>query len=214
MSIAKAGRPVGKNRTTAKQKLIKAGIELLKKKKLNEISIRDIAFEAGVNSSMIYHYFKSQEGFFEAVIIEMYSPVLKALKEYQHKQMPADEEALFFHMRNITRLLMINPWLPKLVASGLIAPDSPFRKFFATKIAGPIKKEMAKIINIKKNDNTIRDDLDTTLLIISAISLTAMPHLCSDIIEIFNEKPIDDNFYVTLQNHNFQVLSKGIKNEK
>jgi AcrR family transcriptional regulator len=64
--------------TTSKRKLLKAARLLFSEKGFNGVSTHDIATTAGINHSLIFHYFKNKEGLWVAVKEDIE-------REYLHK---------------------------------------------------------------------------------------------------------------------------------
>ncbi len=62
-----------------KEQLLSAGIALLAKKSPSEISMDDIAAEAGVTKPMVYYYFGSKTGFYEHLVEHVTSSLREML---------------------------------------------------------------------------------------------------------------------------------------
>ena len=52
---------------TIRDKLLRAGIELLSRKTFSKISMDQVAESSGVSKPMIYYYFKNKEGYYKAL---------------------------------------------------------------------------------------------------------------------------------------------------
>lgn len=63
------------------KKMIQAGIELLKKQGVSNLSVRDIANEAGANLGMFAYYFRTKEQFILRALNEIYSGFLLDLRK-------------------------------------------------------------------------------------------------------------------------------------
>ena len=68
--IEKSGDDM-KNETGKREKLIMSAIGLFAEYGYDKVSIRQIAADAGANSSMISYYFGSKQGLYEAILREL-----------------------------------------------------------------------------------------------------------------------------------------------
>ncbi|WP_028308678.1 TetR/AcrR family transcriptional regulator [Desulfitibacter alkalitolerans] len=106
-----------KNKLKDKERaIIKAAKEVFAEKGFHKASIRDIARVAGIATGTFYLYFKNKEGFFEALVEEMYEELLTHIKEERKKaadtlsKLEASMDAcvdLFIKERNLAKLMLI-----------------------------------------------------------------------------------------------------------
>ena len=69
-----------------KERLIKASIDLFYKKRYLNSPIREIGEEAGVNPSLVYHYFKNKEEILFIIIERFSRHLISALQEIQSEE--------------------------------------------------------------------------------------------------------------------------------
>ena len=106
-----------KNKLKDKERaIIKAAKEVFAEKGFQKASIRDIAKIAGIATGTFYLYFKNKEGFFEALVEEMYEELLAHIKEERKKasdtlgKLGASMDAcvdLFIKERSLAKLMLI-----------------------------------------------------------------------------------------------------------
>ena len=77
----KQGQPGPSGGGDARQTLIRAAKKLFARKGLSATTIRDIAMEANLNSSLISYYFKGKTGLYKACLEEIGSQRLKVAEE-------------------------------------------------------------------------------------------------------------------------------------
>lgn len=77
----KQGQPGPSGSGDARQTLIRAAKKLFARKGLSATTIRDIAMEANLNSSLISYYFKGKTGLYKACLEEIGSQRLKVAEE-------------------------------------------------------------------------------------------------------------------------------------
>ncbi len=96
--IKRGRRP--KTDTSTKDDLLKASLEVFSKNGLKNSSIREIANEAGVDSALIYHYFKTKEElFFETIKSKMQPPDRAEIKENENPNERAKRISKMFFER-------------------------------------------------------------------------------------------------------------------
>lgn len=106
-----------KNKLRNKERaIIKAAKEVFAEKGFQKASIKDIARVAGIATGTFYLYFKNKEGFFEALVEEMYQELLTHIKEERKKapdtlgKLEASMDAcvqLFIKERSLAKLMLI-----------------------------------------------------------------------------------------------------------
>lgn len=85
-------------RSTTKQKIITAGLQLFSYRGLAATSIQDIAAQAGISTGLMYHYYRSKEALFqELVLIAVDSANDSARVIFLSDQSPAEKIRRFTH---------------------------------------------------------------------------------------------------------------------
>ncbi len=118
--------------------IVSHAIQLFSKKGYAGTSMEELAARCGLNKAMIFYYFKSKKGLYEAVMREILVEIEKTIaEESRHHHTPADELAGF--IRTYAKFACSHPYLPALLLkelsdSGAVVPDLLFatmRKLFA-----------------------------------------------------------------------------------
>ena len=65
---------------TRREQLLRAGVELLRVRTPDEISVEDIARSAGISQGLLYHYFEDRDAFVVAVLEQASAELRKALR--------------------------------------------------------------------------------------------------------------------------------------
>jgi AcrR family transcriptional regulator len=84
-NLKTAGRPIKKGAVNVREALITAGVELLKTTRLEDISLRKVASEAGVSHVATYHHFANKQALFAAMAEVGYR------KYFEHYQKELDK---------------------------------------------------------------------------------------------------------------------------
>jgi len=80
-----------RKRLTTKDKILAAATKLFAAKGLEGARVDEIAQRSGANKNMIYHYFGSKEGLFEAVLERMYETIRSRQRDFQVLEMAPEE---------------------------------------------------------------------------------------------------------------------------
>lgn len=94
------------------QKLIKTGLQLIKKRGASDVPLREVAQKANVNLGMFNYFFKNKEDFITKVLNELYEPFISDLKMPEiNNQIPELQLVLFkmakFSQKNRNLILII-----------------------------------------------------------------------------------------------------------
>jgi AcrR family transcriptional regulator len=65
---------------TRREQLLRAGVELLRSRSPDEISVDDVARSAGISRGLLYHYFEDRDAFVVAVLEQASDELRKALR--------------------------------------------------------------------------------------------------------------------------------------
>ncbi len=120
------GRPKGASK--AREQLTQAARELFLHTPYEQVSIRQIARTAGVDSSLIRYYFGDKAGLFETMVRETIAPIV-AILQANKSQQNKDQMDLETLISTYYRILGANPALPKLIFR--VLNDNPNSDAFA-----------------------------------------------------------------------------------
>jgi AcrR family transcriptional regulator len=128
-----------KNIHEPRQRILDAAISLFSKKGYDAVGIREIAQNAGVNSSMISYYFNGKVGILNEIITRFHDKYDQVLSDTDKEDIPAEERVKNI-IRNMVTFIKANTDMV-MVAFNTIPIDIPeIRKFKREKISSMIKK--------------------------------------------------------------------------
>lgn len=153
-----------------RQKMLEAGMPLLKKYGMKHMSVAKITDAASIGTSTFYNFWKNKEEYVAALsdfheyrIIQMVlTPEMKAGKEK-----PGREEVGKFLKALVDESLSIIPW---------ITPEDESLIFQKTDALNPdVKKESAKTPSLLKDVNGLKEDINPALManLVKILALTA-----------------------------------------
>lgn len=208
------GRPKGADREEkARQLLLSAAHALLKSKSYSDISIRELAVKAKLNSAMISYYFGSKEGLFlEMVERSAANKTFAELELIAEDQSIAAEKKLRRIIEAFVALHQDHPWLSRLIIDQVILKKGKLRDLFIKKIVTRNEKLVTQLIEEFVDSGFFRADLDLNHIRISLISLMAFPFLASPMLDAalgFNIYKVDQKEWV---DHIFSLFLQGCKN--
>ncbi|WP_299589292.1 TetR/AcrR family transcriptional regulator [uncultured Microbulbifer sp.] len=207
------GRPKDpKREMQVREALMQSAYALLRDKSVRDISIREIALGAGVNSAMISYHFGGKE----ALIIEvMHSQFMLYGPEFLNTGLGGKEpsvEMLKEAMARIIRLYIREPWIPRLIVSEVAAKPGQMRDLFTRRLASELGPKLRELLDVLQSSGHLRQDLDTNLMPISFISLIAFPFVTGDPLKkVFAFMPDESNGEKWIE-HSVQFLLHGVAN--
>ncbi|WP_444912933.1 TetR/AcrR family transcriptional regulator [Microbulbifer sp. PAAF003] len=208
------GRPKDPERESqVREALMQSAYSLLRNKAFRDISIREIAQGAGVNSAMISYHFGGKEG----LIIEVVrSQVMQYGPAFVSAGLDGGEpslELLKEAMSRMIRLYIKEPWIPRLIADEVASKSGRMRELFVDRLASQLVPKLRGLLGILQSSGQLREDLDIDLMPVSFISLIAFPFIAGD--------PLKEGFGFALGeenrerwiNHTVQLLLRGVSNK-
>lgn len=202
------GRPKGTS--NAREQLTKAARELFLHSPYEQVSIRQIARTANVDSALIRYYFDDKAGLFETMVRETIAPFLAALdnNKYRQNKDQMDTETL---IAIYYRILGTNPALPKLIFR--VLNDNPKSKAFsvlARIFSEVLEKARGWIQNTMVDSGQLQPGVDPALARLSLISLMAFPLIAPPILLKELGFTINQSTLATIAKHSAKLISQGL----
>ena len=179
------GRPRDPEREAkARKALLKAATHLLKSKSYSEISIRELATKARLNSAMISYYFGSKEDlFFEVIKHNMSSIAFQRLEE-----LDADQSLEALHkLRELVRIFIglhhDHPWVSRLIIDQVILTKGKLRRLFVQKISSKMEVFVLRLIEDLVRQGYFRADLNIEYARMSLVSLLVFPFVAAPMLK-------------------------------
>jgi AcrR family transcriptional regulator len=127
------------NQRARRQRVIDAGLILLKRRDYESIQVKDVAEEAGVALGTVYHYFSSKEHIFAEVLVK-WAATLRTSITRRPLAGDSPEGKLTEALHRSVRAFQRQPQLARLVASLQLSADP-----FAAEILGRMDTETTGI---------------------------------------------------------------------
>ncbi len=168
--ITARGRPAAPaKQQQQKEKLLNATQALLATKPYREVTIREIADHAGLNSAMVRYYFGNKEGLFLVLLDE-----ISKRHFVDMKQISSQEEPIKKFIQFMLNMLVQNNILARLIHDEFSNDNSKLGKAFIERFP----KRMAKILpQLIKVNTPITDDIKAKYAAFSLISMIIMPFI-------------------------------------
>jgi AcrR family transcriptional regulator len=192
------------NQRARRQRVIDAGLTLLKRRDYESIQVKDVAEEAGVALGTVYHYFSSKEHIFAEVLVK-WAATLRTSITRRPLAGDSPEGKLTEALHRSVRAFQRQPQLARLVASLQLSADP-----FAAEILGRMDTETTGIY-LELLDGvdpevaciivrTAESVLDSSLRAWSAgrLSINELyDHLTDAVALLFSQEPAGDTRGVT-----------------
>ncbi len=107
-----------RNAVASKNLILKNAIELFSKKGYSQTSMEELASKCDLNKAMIFYYYKSKQGLYEAVIIKVLDEIYDTvIKENKNQKKPIEELESF--IKTYAFFACKFPYLPSLLLKEL-----------------------------------------------------------------------------------------------
>ena len=172
---------------SVKEKILDRTLYLIGKKGAADVSVREIAKEAGVNVAAINYHFRSKELMLkemESLFIDNYNQVYDVLDDDTYNA----EEKLEKLLNEIIEYTLHYPGITILLNQKMTDKSSEMGKF----VDKNIKEKSAKIKNLIKQITGNPDDEAASFCEVSLISSVVYPASDSQSVSFYNELNLND----------------------
>ena len=190
---------------TVPARLLKAALDCFLADEYHQVTIRQIAERAQVNSSMIRYYFGNKEGLYEEMIRQTLTPLLDVLDGQLLTSVEGFRDFLQLYYQTMTA----HPEFPKLILKVLALNQGPGRRFIQQLLERG-RSQAAQRVAALKADGKIGASIDAEILRISFVSLAMMPMLLKDIFEQQTGRAMDEAFLQRLADFNGSLFAAGL----
>jgi len=190
---------------TVPARLLKAALDCFLDDEYHQVTIRQIAERAQVNSSMIRYYFGNKEGLYEEMIRQTLTPLLDVLDGQLLTSVEGFRDFLQLYYETMTA----HPEFPKLILKVLALNQGPGRRFIQQLLERG-RSQAAQRVAALKADGKIGTSIDAEMLRISFVSLAMMPMLLKDIFEQQTGRAMDEAFLQRLADFNGSLFAAGL----
>lgn len=162
------GRPFDpQKQQQQKAKLLDAAQMLLSEKSFREITVRELAKRAEINSAMISYYFGNKEGLFLALLDQLSEKYFVNLK-----QIASQEQPIKLFIQFMLQMFSENSGFARLVHDELSAENSQIAEAFIERFP----RRMANVLPMLIKANTaINDDKKAKYAAFSLMTMIVMP---------------------------------------
>ncbi|MCF6439905.1 TetR/AcrR family transcriptional regulator [Pseudoalteromonas luteoviolacea] len=167
---ATRGRPVCElKQAEQKTKLILAAKQLLNDKSYSQITIRDIASEANINSAMIKYYFGGKESLFVALIQSIADAQFS-----QFEDLTAQAKPVYQFILRFGEILQTHPGFVHLLSEEVLNKTTPLTEAFMASFPARVSKFLPPLI---QQEAGIADGNKAKLAAFQLITLIVSPYI-------------------------------------
>lgn len=169
------GRPADADVQAARWSLLDAARDLFGRYGFHGVSIRKLAHQAGVNSSLIQYHFGGKRGLYEAMFAEAAQPLLSRLEQMANARGGGHDRIRRF-FATFMGYMANTPWLPPLLVRDVLGEEGILRDVFVRQYAEPGGAGvLTALVRAEIDAGRLRPDLDPGLTALSMISLALFP---------------------------------------
>ena len=146
-----------------KELLLRVAVNLFSQKGYLDTSIRDIATEAGISSSIIYHYFKNKEEMLFEVIKSATQDLIQSLRKTEERIKDPEES-----LREMLRAHIVDFNIKRKKESVIVVSDTHLLQSNYRQIMVKMQREIFDIYMKKLNElserGRLREDIDLLVM--------------------------------------------------
>lgn len=161
-----------------KAKLIAAAHQLMKQRSVKNITIRELAAEAGMQSAMISYYFGSKEGLFLAMLEELSLQHFSALKA-----MAQSDNPLKGFIVTMLAYLQENDALSRFIIDDIVGEAGMIGQRFIELFPKQMRAFLPTLIEQEQAAGRIRKDVDPQWCAFSLLNMILMPFMAEPVRE-------------------------------
>ncbi|MBQ4836931.1 TetR/AcrR family transcriptional regulator [Pseudoalteromonas luteoviolacea] len=164
------GRPVCEiKQAEQKAKLIFSAKQLLNIKSYSQITIRDIASEASINSAMIKYYFGGKENLFVELIQSIADEQFSQFEDLGEHKKP-----VYLFIRRFGEILQSHPGIVHLLSEEVLNKTTPLARAFMAAFPARVSKFLPPLI---QQETGISDTKKAKLAAFQLITLLVSPYI-------------------------------------
>ena len=173
MAVTKAPPRAARQRNAeqTRERILRTAVAVFAEKGPDATTVHLLSHRAGVNRRMLYHYFGSKEGLYEAVIRRAYEQLCSAEVELAHLALPV-EELLGKMIRAYYRFLAEHPEVVRLLTWENLRRGRTARKLGLDAFKTPILQALRVALERGCREGRFRRDVDERQLLISCMALS------------------------------------------
>ena len=139
-------------------------------------TIKRIAGAAGVNTALLYYYFRDKQGLYHAVLDRAFGGlVAEGLRGLEGDLDPAEAVRRFVHAQSA--FIQVHPALPRLLVRELVDHRAAYATGGISHVAATLFARLCEVIRAGQAAGMFRRDLDPRLAAISVVSQVAYWHI-------------------------------------
>jgi AcrR family transcriptional regulator len=168
------GRPPNSIKRQVVQKVLAAAEAALKDKTAQEVKVRDIAAEAGVNATIVNYYFGGKDGLMVAILHEVmrdapygkYDPLLAACVKAQSIGPVVEEFARFYYSR---------PGLIRMTMNEMMSTSSEVKAAYRARYVDSTPEFVERVIRAMMDLGIYNRHFDPSYLALSVLRMLLAP---------------------------------------
>ena len=206
----KPGRPRADAQPDVREALLKAASDLGARRGLGEISLRELAREAGVTPSMVHYYFGDKQGLHEAMLERALARVLQTVRRVVGEADTSDDPIAAL-VTNLVAIFTSEPWIPPLVVREVFAEGGRFQERFIRDYASQVAPLVRGVVQSEIDAGRMRADLDPTLAFLSLIGMSMFPFVARPVAQRVLGLKYDAAFGEAFAEHTRRLYAEGTR---
>jgi AcrR family transcriptional regulator len=157
---------------TSRDAILDAAIRCFAQKGFAATTIKDLAFEAQVNSALLYYYFTDKQTLYR----EALRHIAQRLSDSAGRRLDEDlapDEAIRRFVQQQAEFLIANPHVPRLMLREMLEHTGRHAEGAIVSLIGGVFTTLCDVIRRGQDEGIFRGDVDPKYAAISTVSLVA-----------------------------------------
>jgi TetR/AcrR family transcriptional regulator len=177
--------------SASKDQILDAAEQLFAEQGFSRTTVKQIGQAAGVNSALLYYYFRDKEGLYRAVFDRLVGVLVDSTMGRLQADAPPSQKLRGF-IESQVETVLANPRLPKLFVREMVDHDAEHAVEQIQHVAATSFKRLCDLIQNGQEQGLFRCDLDPRFAAISTVAQVAYFFIARSAIRILLGYPKQD----------------------
>ena len=202
------GKP--KDDRQIRQALLSAAEELFSAHPYDQVSIRDLAALARVNSAMIHYYFRGKKELYYAFLEHSLGPVLKEMQAVlMQLEGSFESRKVQEYVERMIEIFASKPWFVRFVFREILLGQHDLQKFYVNIYARHTGDLLPRLLEGEQRRGRYSEDLDTRFASLSLLSMMLFPFIAEALAGPAFGIEYDARFRERLARHIVKLFENG-----
>ncbi|MBW7877051.1 MAG: TetR/AcrR family transcriptional regulator [Candidatus Cloacimonetes bacterium] len=197
----KKGRPHRNQEKDTRQSILDAAEVCFSKHPYDQVSLREIAELAGVNSALIPYYYKSKKGLYYAFLESSLGLILKKMQVLLESSV-SQKDSLENYVHGMLSIFAEKPWLLQFIFREILVGQQDLQRFYVNAFA----RHTGKFLPMLLEGLPEKTGINTRYSALSLLSMLVFPFIAESLAGPAFDITYDEEFRNRLGKHILLVM--------